>query len=74
MRIGDLVVEMPIALRGTPLQWLYTGHVVRVERNDSLCSGNRMGIQFDCYEILPSDEFPANLIPNFCIPQCGQLT
>jgi PilZ domain-containing protein len=64
--IVDLVVEMPIALRGTPLQWLYTGHVVRVEHNNSL---NRIGIQFDCYEILPSDEFPANLIPNFCIPR-----
>lgn len=72
LRVGaivDLVVEMPIALSRTPLQWLYTGHVVRVEHNDSLFSGNRIGIQFDCYEILPSDEFQVNLIPNFSIPR-----
>jgi hypothetical protein len=72
LRVGaivDLIVEMPIALSGTPLQWLYTGHVVRVERDDSLFSRNRIGIQFDCYEILPSGEFQANLIPSFCIPR-----
>jgi hypothetical protein len=72
LRVGaivDLVVEMPIALSGTPLQWLYTGHVVRVEHHDSLLSRNRVGIKFDCYEILPSDEFQANLIPNLHIPR-----
>ena len=55
----DLVVEMPSELSGVPaVQWLCTGHVVRVERTDSPHIGNRIGIQFDCYEILrPGQQF-----------------
>ena len=49
----DLIVEMPTELSGaSSVQWLCTGHVVRIERSGSPHIGNRIGIQFDCYEIL----------------------
>jgi len=77
LRVGavvDLLVELPIELNGAPMQWLYAGHVVRVERSDSLFARNRIGVQFDRYEILSPGCQLANLgatdlVPSFCIPR-----
>ena len=49
----DLIVEIPNELSdGSAMQWLCTGHIVRIERSGSPHIGNRIGVQFDCYEVL----------------------
>ena len=73
LRVGaivDVAVEMPIEMNGSPMQWLYTGRIVRVERGDSLFIRNRIGVQFDCYGVMPSSiNEPVNLITYFCVPR-----
>jgi hypothetical protein len=50
--IVDLWVEMPKGINGASgSDWLCTGHVVRIERNE-VSHLRRISVQFDCYEVL----------------------
>ena len=65
MRVGTIVhvlMDMPEPLRGdTPAPWLCTGHVVRTDRTDASAEAarHRVGVQFDCFEVLRGCEFAA---------------
>lgn len=54
LRVGmavEVLLNMPEEITGEPAaEWLYTGHIVRVERVDSLHGKLGVGVQFDCYE------------------------
>jgi hypothetical protein len=56
--IVDLWLEMPRQINGTAVcQWLCTGHVVRIDAGEP--SSRRIGVQFDCYEVLRPAQQPA---------------
>jgi PilZ domain len=55
--IVDLHVEMPTEINGTSVShWLCTGHVVRVDPSKLSTNLHLIGVQFDCYEVLPSTQ------------------
>ena len=52
----DLLLEMPEEVTGVPAaQWLCTGHVVRVVPPASSGDQQRVGVQFDFYEVSRSE-------------------
>jgi hypothetical protein len=55
MREGETVevfFDMPEEIIGEPTsEWRCTGHIVRVEENDSADGKLGVGVQFDCYEV-----------------------
>jgi len=49
----QILVEMPQEISGVPpTKWRCTGRVVRVQPADSRTGKLRVGVRFDCYEIL----------------------
>jgi hypothetical protein len=56
LRVGTMVeilLEMPEEITDEPtIEWLCTGHVVRVEPLNSSRGKIGVGVQFDCYQIL----------------------
>ena len=60
LRVGTAVqvlLKMPEEITGEPtIEWLCSGHVVRVESLDSPRGKLGVGVQFDCYEISPRPE------------------
>jgi hypothetical protein len=47
----EVFLEMPEEIAGeSTTEWLYTGHIVRVEPVDSADGRLGVGVQFDCYE------------------------
>jgi Tfp pilus assembly protein PilZ len=54
LRVGmavEVFLNMPKEITGEPAtEWLYTGHIVRVEPVDSPQGRLGVGVQFDCYE------------------------
>jgi hypothetical protein len=62
--IVDLWVEMPTEIDGTSVShWLCTGHVVRIDTNEPSTGLRSIGVQFDCYEVLPSRPTPVHAAP-----------
>ena len=54
----DLRMRVTTELNGMDsAEWLCTGHVVRVEPSDSLSGMSRIGVQFDCFELLRPKQF-----------------
>ena len=52
----DMLLEMPEAISGVPVaHWLCTGHVVRVVPPASSGDKQRVGVQFDFYEVSRSE-------------------
>lgn len=48
----DLLLKMPQEITGVPaMEWLCTGHVVRVEPISSPRGATGVGVQFDCYQV-----------------------
>jgi hypothetical protein len=48
----ELLLKMPREITGVlASEWLCTGHVVRVEPGRSPRGLQRVGVQFDCYEV-----------------------
>jgi hypothetical protein len=57
--IVEILLNMPEEITDEPsLDWRCTGHVVRVDRIDSTWGKMGVGVQFDCYEVSPT-EIPA---------------
>jgi hypothetical protein len=58
MAIGsavEILLKMPQEVTGKPAtEWRCTGHVVRLEPSATPRGQLRVGVQFDCYEILRS--------------------
>jgi PilZ domain len=58
LRVGamvEILLEMPEEITDEPtIEWLCTGHVVRVEPLNSSRGKLGVGVQFDCYQILRS--------------------
>jgi Tfp pilus assembly protein PilZ len=53
----EILLKMPEEISGRPTtEWRCTGHVVRLEPVDTRRGKLGVGIQFDCYEILRSEE------------------
>jgi hypothetical protein len=51
--IVELWLEMPEEINGASLsRWLCTGHVVRIDVNEPSSGRRRIGVQFDCHEVL----------------------
>jgi hypothetical protein len=49
----EILLKMPEEVTGKPaIDWRCTGHVVRLEPSDAVRPKLRVGVQFDCYEIL----------------------
>ena len=49
----EILLKMPEAISGKPTtEWRCTGHVVRLEPGEEPRDKLRVGVQFDCYEIL----------------------
>jgi len=47
----EILLRMPEKISGQPTnEWLYSGHVVRVERCASPKGQFAVGVQFDCYQ------------------------
>ena len=55
LRVGaavQVLLKMPEEITGEPtIEWLCSGHVVRVESFDSPRGKLGVGVQFDCYEV-----------------------
>jgi len=52
----EVLLKMPEEISGRPTtEWRCTGHVVRLEHVDTPRGKLRVGIQFDCHEILRSE-------------------
>jgi hypothetical protein len=48
----EVLLKMPEEITGEPaIEWLCSGHVVRVEPSDSRRGKLGVGVQFDCYQI-----------------------
>lgn len=48
----EILLNMPEEITAEPsIEWLCTGHVVRVERVDTSRGTMGVGVQFDCYEV-----------------------
>lgn len=48
----DILLKMPEAITGeSPTEWLYTGHIMRVEPSDSPKGKFGVAVRFDCYEV-----------------------
>lgn len=55
LRVGttvEILLKMPEEITGeATTEWLCTGHVVRVEPNNSSRGKLGVGVEFDCYQI-----------------------
>ena len=65
LRVGTAVqvlLKMPEEITGEPAnEWLFSGHVVRIEPFDSPRGKLGVGVQFDCYEVSrPPEHLPAS--------------
>jgi len=50
--VVEVLLKMPEQITGeAPTEWLWAGHVVRLEAVDSPRGKIGVGVQFDCYEI-----------------------
>jgi hypothetical protein len=50
--VVEVLLKMPEMVTGEPtIEWLCSGHVVRVEHIDSPRGKLGVGVQFDCYQI-----------------------
>jgi hypothetical protein len=67
----EILLEMPEMISGQPTnEWLYSGHVVRVEPTASRKGHFAVGVKFDCYELprqieaRPTEARPTEARPN----------
>lgn len=57
----EILLRMPEEITDEPaIEWRCTGHVVRVERVDSVHGKLGVGVQFDCYEVARAELAPAS--------------
>ena len=63
LRVGTAVqvlLKMPEEITGEPtIEWLCSGHVVRVAASDSSRGKLGVGVQFDCYEVSRQPKDPS---------------
>lgn len=57
----EILLNMPQMISGQPTnEWLYSGHVVRVEPSASPRGHFGVGVQFDCYQVPRGIEVRSN--------------
>jgi hypothetical protein len=57
----EILLKMPEVITGEPtIEWLSSGHVVRVEPIDSTRGKLGVGVQFDCFQVSRGIEVKSN--------------